>query len=189
MRKSALTACLFVALIGACKKHPADVSSGSAATASRVVETGSADVKAPAAAQPSAAASAAPAAPGASPLAVKDLGTYEDNAFGEKNRAFAVTNNGKSTVTMVQFYIFHYDKDKKPLDDGGGTADAENYPESLGIKPGATKTIPMGGDKTKEPAGTAFIEAAVTEVRFADGTIYKNDKEGLPDRPMGGPTP
>lgn len=150
------------------------------------MESGSAAAQPTAAAQPA----AAPVAAGGSPIAVKDLGTYEEDQFGEKGRAFEITNNGKSTVTHLQFYIYDYDKDKKLLNEGGfGTTAAENYPESLGIKPGEKKTIPMGGDKAKEPAGTAFIEAAVTEVKFADGTSWKNDKDAEPGRPMGGATP
>lgn len=120
---------------------------------------------------------------GGSPVSVKDLGRYEADDMGDKARAFEVTNHGTSVVTHLQFYVWYYDKDKKVL---GDKPSALNYPEQLGLKPGETRVLPLGFAQGSEPAGTAFVEAPLTGIDFADGSSWANEKDGYPDRPMGG---
>jgi hypothetical protein len=177
-KKTILIAVLFIALAAGCKKKSDAPKNDTTVATKPEPATRPAD--------PAPGSAAPPPVAGGSPIAVKDLGRYEANDMQETERAFEVTNHGKATVTHLQFYVFYYDKDKAPLNEGRGRPQAENYPEQIGIKPGETRVIPMGFEQGKEPEGTAFVEAALTKVEFADGTSWMNEKDGLPDRPMGG---
>jgi hypothetical protein len=183
MKQTILAVFLFTALVAGCNKKKGEATGESpvatkpATGSSAPVETQPATDTKPTPPPP------APLPPGAPPVTVKSLDKFQEDDMGEKLRAFELTNRGSSVVTHLQFYVWYYDKDKQPLTD---KPSAQSYPEQLGIKPGETKVLMLGFAEGQEPAGTAFVEAPLTEVDFADGTSWKNDKDGYPDRPMGG---
>jgi hypothetical protein len=109
--------------------------------------------------------------------------------FGRKVRAVKVTNKMDRDVDLMTYEVFYYDKDGKNLGKPATTSGSGGK----AVPAGKTVTLPLGREKTDEPAGVSKVEGEILAWTVGEGKaqLYfkgysKKLNSELDDRPMGG---